>query len=135
MSYTTAANIQPYIADILDGSSVPTDADVNNLVLEYEAEVNSWLKKSGLTTPLTDPDNVEFLRGKINQGVACTVWGWYVQDTEERPFVVRYCETWTRFLEQLIEGKFALPNPENETPVDGSDGFTPGYKMTKIVRE
>jgi len=133
-AYTTADNIEPYIADILDGSSVPTETAVNDLIAELEAEVNGWLKHWGLTTPLTDPENIEYLRGKINYGVACTVWGWYVQDTEERPFVVRYCQTWNNFSSNLIEGVFRLPNQENETPVDGGDGFSPGYKMVKIRR-
>lgn len=133
-NYTTPTNIQPYIADIIDANSVPTDLNVESLIEEFEAEVNSWLKKWGLTTPLTDPENIEYLRGKINQGVACDVWGMYIHDTEERPFVVRWCDKWSEFLSKLERGEFALPNPDNETPVDGGEGLQAGYKTVDIVR-
>ncbi len=134
MAYTTFENIQPYIQDAIDGFSAPTDIDVTALIEEYEAEVNSWLTKYGMTTPLTDLENVKFLRGKINQGVACSVWGMYVQDTQDRPNVLRWCEMWEQFRQQLIDGEFALPNPGEGNTGEG-DGFTPGYSFPKITRE
>lgn len=132
--YTTAANIQKYIQDTIGVDTAPDEVSVTALIEEYEATVNAWLSFHGMSPPLTEPENIEFLRGMIDKGVACDVWGMYAQDEIDRPMVTRWCDAWQEFKNDIKEGKFALPNKDEGGTGEG-DGFTPGYSFPKITRE
>jgi hypothetical protein len=72
MPYATVDNLNAQLQHVtISDSSDPTSAEVTQMILEVENEMNARFNAVGITVPVTDSDKLEVVKAiSINGGIA-----------------------------------------------------------------
>lgn len=125
MTYAVISDIQMLLPEfVIDGTSVPTDTQVETMISWAQSKINANLAYCGYETPLTDADDISRVQEIIAKKVASDSWKIHFVGRNLPQRIISFDKETDEFMAYLEKCLIKLPSGD---PDNSSQQITAGW--------